>query len=219
MAISAASAKPIGLLGGTFDPIHYGHLRPALEVLEGLDLAQIRFIPARQPPHRPPPVTPPGQRLALVEQAIAGQPGFVADDRELRRDSPSYTVDTLISLRAEVGNTPLCLLLGMDAFDGLPAWHRWQSLPELAHLVVVHRPGAEPPSAPALEELLRRRLSHPEALRECPAGGLLFFPVTQLDISATRIRQLLAAGNSPRYLLPESVLGYIREQGLYLSAT
>ncbi len=212
-----ADNRLVAVLGGTFDPIHNGHLRTALELLAALDLAEARFVPAGQPPHRNPPVVSAEQRLAMVELAIADQPGFVADARELKRAGPSYMVETLESLRAELGDdTPLGLILGTDAFDHLHRWHRWEDLPELAHLVVVHRPGAAMPLAKALGELLlERKLHHPEDLRQRPAGGVLFQPVTQLDIAATAIRAGLARGVSPRYLLPEPVLDYIQTHGLY----
>ena len=208
--------KPVGILGGTFDPVHYGHLRPALEVLEDLELAEVRFIPCCQPPHRQPPVATPAQRLAMLELALDGQAGFVADDQELRRAGPSYTVDTLTTLRAEVGTTPLCLLLGTDAFAYLPTWHRWQVLLTLAHLVVVDRPGASPTWPDALSQLVQcHRWEHPQRLREHPAGGILFQPVTPLAISATRVRERLGQGKSPRYLVPDKVGAYIRDRGLY----
>ncbi|MCC8998764.1 MAG: nicotinate-nucleotide adenylyltransferase [Candidatus Contendobacter sp.] len=213
--------RPIGILGGTFDPIHYGHLRPALEMLETLELAEIRFIPCRIPAHRAAPLITAEQRLALVRLAIVDQAGFVADDRELRREGPSYMVDTLASLRADCGDdTPLCLILGADAFRELPTWRRWQDLGHLAHIVVMQRPGVLPLFPPALEEFMTpRRVYDALALRRNPAGGILFQPVTQLHISATQIRTLLAHGQSPRYLLPEAVLDSIRDQALYLGAT
>lgn len=209
----------IGILGGTFDPIHNGHLRPALEVLEALGLTEVRFIPSRRPPHREQPAATVAQRLAMLELAIADQPGFRIDDRELRRDGPSYMVDTLRSLRTQLGeDCSLCLILGTDAFDGLQSWHRWQEIPELVHLVVLHRPGAGLPLSQVLGDLVgQRKLHHAQDLRVRPAGGILFQPVTQLDISATAIRAQLAAGNSPRYLLPETVWAYIRDQDLYRS--
>lgn len=211
--------RPIGVMGGTFDPVHNAHLRSALELLEGLKLAEVRFTPAGRPPHRDPPVATPRQRLEMLELALAGQGGFVIDDRELRRDGPSYMVDTLSSLRAELGERPLCLLLGMDAFDHLHEWHRWQEIPELAHLVVMLRPGVGLPLSQALGDLLaERKIHHPEDLAKKSAGGILFEPVSQLDISATRIRELLGQDLSPRYLLPEAVWNYIRERGLYRSA-
>ncbi len=210
--------RPIGILGGTFDPIHHGHLRSALELLEGLELAQVRFIPCHQPPHRASPVASPSQRLAMLRQAVVGQPGFVIDLRELERDGPSYTVDTLTGLRTELGTTPLCLILGMDAFAGLHRWHRWQEILSLAHLLIMHRPGAEQPQTIVLAELVRRHKLHdPQDLSNNPAGGILFQAVSQLPISATAIRALLAQGLSPRYLMPETVRAYIDEQQLYRS--
>lgn len=210
--------KPIAVLGGTFDPIHDGHLRPALELLEDLDLAEVRFIPSSQPPHRKQPSATAEQRLTMLKLAVAGQPGFVVDERELRREGPSYMVDTLRSLRSELGERPLCLVLGMDAFEGLHNWHRWEEIPNLAHLLVIHRPGSGLTLSEVLGELLgERKLHHPQALREKPAGGILFHPVTQLDVSATRIREILAQGCSPRYLLPDQVWSYICERGLYRS--
>lgn len=211
--------RPIGILGGTFDPIHYGHLRPALEMLETLQLAEVRFIPCRIPAHRATPLITAEQRLELVQRAIADQPGFVADDRELRRDGPSYMVDTLASLRDDLGDDiPLCLILGADAFRGLPSWHRWQQLSELAHIVVMQRPGALSSLPPVLEEFIAQRLIEDVvALRQKPAGSILFQLVTQLHISATQIRALLAHGQSPRYLLPEAALAYIHDRALYRS--
>lgn len=211
--------RPIGILGGTFDPIHYGHLRPALEMLETLQLAEVRFIPCRIPAHRATPLITAEQRLTLVQRSIADQPGFVADDRELRRDGPSYMVDTLASLRDDLGDDiPLCLILGADAFRGLPSWHRWQQLSELAHIVVMQRPGSLSSLPPVLEEFIALRLIEEViALRRKPAGSILFQLVTQLHISATQIRALLAHGQSPRYLLPEAALAYIHDRGLYRS--
>lgn len=208
--------QAIGVLGGTFDPIHYGHLRPALEALEGLKLAEVRLVPCHQPVHRGSPGATPEQRLAMLTEAIADQPGLVADRRELLRAGPSYMVDTLRSLRGELGDIPLCLLLGADAFEEFHRWRRWLEIPELAHLVILQRPGTVPSRPSVLKKLIaKRRLSRTEALIERPAGGLLFKPVTQLAISATQIRRLLAEGNSPRYLLPESVLAFIHRHHLY----
>jgi nicotinate-nucleotide adenylyltransferase len=206
-------------LGGTFDPVHHGHLRLALEALEKLGLAEVRFIPCHHPPHRERPIATAEQRLTLLQIATADQTGFVVDDRELHRAGPSYMADTLNSLRAQWGNKiPLCLLLGTDALTGLPHWHRWQELPELTHLVVINRPGTSVTLFQMLETIYGwRRLQQPKSLNEQPAGGILFQSMTQLDISATQIRQMLATGKSPRYLLPEAVLTYIRDQNLYRS--
>lgn len=207
----------IGLLGGTFDPIHYGHLRIALEVKEALGLAQVRFIPCRQPPHRDAPGATPQQRLQLLRLAAADMPGFAVDTRELERDGPSYMVDTLASLRSELGDTPLCLILGRDAFLGLPGWRRWRELLDYAHLAVVQRPGPSLPSAGELAVLEETHRREPGQLRAAPSGGICFLPVSQLDISATRIRELLRSGRDPRFLLPDAVLESIRRTGLYLT--
>ncbi len=207
----------IGILGGTFDPIHYGHLRTALDVQQVLGLEQVRFIPLRRPPHREPPRLGAEQRAELVELAIADQPGFVLDRRELAREGISYTVDTLTSLRQELGEgLPICLLLGLDAFAGFRSWHRPERILELAHLVIMHRPDAVLPDEPYLRGLLaERRQDGPAALRASPAGDLHLVKVTQLEISATGIRGLLARGLSPRFLLPDPVLARIRAAGLY----
>lgn len=207
---------PVGVFGGTFDPIHYGHLRVALEVLEALELAELRLLPARQPPHRDTPGASPEQRLALLRLAVADQPGFVIDERELRRSGPSYMVDTLTSLRAELPDSPLCLLVGRDAFGELPGWSRWKRLFELAHLVVLTRPGNWPELPAELNaEISDRRFSNPAGLTGRRAGGVWFQAVTPLAISATRIRELLANGHSPRYLLPDAVHEYIGAHRLY----
>jgi len=209
----------IGILGGTFDPIHYGHLRPALEIYEALGLDEVRFIPSAEPPHRDRPQASALQRLMLVRAAIQGQPGFVLDDRELHRSGPSYMVDTLHSLREELGaQTPLGLILGLDAFLGLEGWYRWQSLFDYAHLIVTHRPGwslrdLHPDSILAGE--IKPRYGEPAQLARQPAGRIHFQAVTQLDISASGIRQELAAGRDIRYLLPDTVYELIKTQHIY----
>lgn len=204
----------IGILGGTFDPVHLAHLRVALEVQEALGLAEVRFIPCRVPPHRATPVATAEQRCAMLRLAIAGQQGFVVDERELQRPGPSFTVDTLAELRAEWPTTPLCLIVGSDAFEGIATWHRWQQLAELAHLVVAHRPGSIP-AIPAAAAPLSAARCYAAAIATAPAGGVLFQPVTQLDIAATRIRALVQAGRSVRYLVPDPVRGFIHDHHLY----
>ena len=198
--------RPIGIFGGTFDPIHYGHLRTALELRQTLGLAQVRFVPAANPPHRAAPMSDGALRLRLVKAAIRGERGFVADDRELAREGPSYTVDTLRSFRREFKSRSLCLLLGMDAFLGLPSWHRWQELLDLAHIVVAHRPGWRAPDVGTIGEWLRaRRTTSPADLRATPAGRVYVQPVTQLEISSTDLRAALRAGLDPKFLMPDSV--------------
>lgn len=213
--------RPVGVFGGTFDPIHYGHLRLAQEALEYLDLAQVRWIPAGRPAHREAPRAAPGQRLEMVRLAVAGHPAFVVDEAEVASSEPSYTVPTLERLRRELGpEQPLVLLIGADAFAGLPTWHRWPELLQLAHVAVAYRPGFSIDLATlpaALAEVFQDCRCAARDLAGRPAGGIATFPMTPLAIAATQLRQLLAAGRSPRYLLPEAVFAYIRAQQLYLS--
>lgn len=206
----------IGILGGTFDPVHFGHLRPALDCLQALALDQVRLVPLRVAVHRPQPEASAAQRLAMVERAIAGEPGLAADPRELDRAGGSYSYDTLASLRAELGEqVPLCLLVGSDAFAGFLDWHRPRDILELAHLVVMGRPGASPVLPGALRRLAERHGGGREALTAAPAGRIVQQAVTPLEISSTRIRGLIRQGASPRYLLPDPVLALIEETGLY----
>lgn len=206
----------LGIYGGTFDPVHIGHLRTALDLYETLGLSEVRLIPAQQPPHRDRPQASPEQRLALLQAAVDGQPGLLVDDRELSRPGPSYMVDTLTSLRDEFGDTPLALILGMDAFLGLEGWHRWHELTGLAHLLVMQRPGVALPAEGELAELLAsRRVAGVAALQQRPAGGILLCEVTRLAISASDIRARRAAGRSIRYLVPDTVWQQIDRQGLY----
>jgi nicotinate-nucleotide adenylyltransferase len=216
-------SPPIGILGGTFDPLHFGHLRLAQELAERLGLSEVRFIPAGLPPHRTPPFATPPQRLEMVRLGIQGNPLFALDEREIFKPTPSYTVETLLDLRRELGAMqPLCLFMGADAFLGLTTWHRWRELFGLAHIVVAQRPGVAGLARAAatlpteqLDELNRRLTNEPEALLGAPSGAILVHPVTALDISATQIRSDLATGRSPRYLLPDAVLDYIQTNGLY----
>jgi nicotinate-nucleotide adenylyltransferase len=211
----------IGILGGTFDPIHFGHLRMAQELGESLNLSEVRFMPAARPPHREEPHSAGTHRAELVRLAIAGNPLFSIDMREFGREGPSYMFDTLGSLRADLGTAvPLYLLLGADAFLGLPTWHRWRELFDLAHIAVAHRPGFtldadSPLMVPELRaEWQQRYCDRPPGT---PNGFILSREITALDISASTIRESLLMGRSVRYLLPESVLGYILKHQLYTS--
>lgn len=210
----------IGILGGTFDPIHHGHLRCAQELLQDLPLDEVRLVPCRIPPHRDTPHASVEQRLRMLKAALDGAPGLFVDERELSREGPSYTVDTLHSLRAELGAIPLCLIVGMDAFNGLDRWHRWQELIDLAHIVVAHRPGWLPPQIGAVAELLRNHVAQSATdLRAQPAGRILLWPITALDISASAIRAQITAGKTPRFLVPEAVARIIAAEGLYGAMT
>jgi len=203
--------RPIGVFGGTFDPIHYGHLRIALDLFEDLELGEVRWIPCAHPPHRGAPMASGEQRLHMVRSAVEGERAFVVDDREFRTTEPSYTVNTLTSLREEFPDTPLCLIVGGDAFSSLDTWHRWQELIGLAHIVVAHRPGWGLPTSGAVHDFLEPRFTRDRRhLQQNRAGKVFASAVTQLDISGTRIRQLIAAGRNPRFLLPDSVIELIR---------
>jgi nicotinate-nucleotide adenylyltransferase len=212
----------IGVFGGTFDPIHFGHLRLAQEIADGIGLDAVRFLPTGNPWHRDAPRASAGHRLAMTRLACAGNPRFVVDGREADGLLPGYTVETLGSLRDELpATTPVCLLMGADAFLGLDRWHRWRALFDLAHVVVARRPGfplpADHPGLPSsLARVWTERACEDAALlRNAPAGRIYVQTITALDISATRIRADLAAGKSPRYLLPDAVLDYIRRNRLY----
>jgi nicotinate-nucleotide adenylyltransferase len=211
--------NPMGIFGGTFDPIHYGHLRTAFELLQALKLGELRFMPAGNPPHRESPIATVEQRLAMVRAATASQQGFVVDDRETRREGPSYSVDTLATLRAEHPTRSLCLIVGMDAFLELPKWHQWRELLQLAHLVVAHRPGWRAPTMGPLGELLvDRGTGRVDDLHEAIAGRIFIHAVTQLEISSTEVRRLIASGRNPRYLMPDAVCDIIATTGCYARA-
>ncbi len=206
----------ICILGGTFDPVHFGHLRPALDVQQALQIDRVHLLPCRVPPHREMPRLDGQQRLLLLQLAIANEPGLGIDERELHREGPSYMVDTLESLRSEIGERPLCLALGMDALLGLDRWHRWEELLDLCHLVVMQRPGNEwPRDGELAARVARARVSDVQALTDQAAGSVLGVPVTQMAVSSTRIRELLRAGRSARYLMPEAVLQHILQENWY----
>ena len=216
--------KPIGILGGTFNPVHFGHLRIAEELCDALDLDEVRLMPANMPPLRTVPVVSGAERLHMVRLAIAGNRRLVADEREVAKTSLCYTVDTLAELRAELGpQRPICLMLGADAFARLHRWHRWRDLFALAHFAVAARGGhasiTTAPLDPELAaELRARRVSEVGLLAGQPSGAIYLAPTSVLQISATRIRGLVALGASARYLLPQPVLDYIHQRGIYRQA-
>jgi nicotinate-nucleotide adenylyltransferase len=220
MAERMSTQAALGILGGTFDPIHHGHLRLAIEARQRLSLASIRLIPAGQPPHRARPGTPAAQRLAMTELAVEGLPGFEVDAAEVLSQQTSYTVATLERLRAELGaERPLILILGADAFLGLAGWHRWRELFSLAHIAVATRPGyvlADALYGGELADECPQRLSqNSESLHATPNGSIVPFTIPSLEISATLIRHALAQGEDARFLLPPAVLDYIQTHHLY----
>ena len=217
------NTAPIGILGGTFDPIHHGHLRLAQEAFEQCALATVLFIPCGTPPHRDAPHVSAAQRLDMVRLALRDNPAFTLDEREIRRLDPCYTVDTLAALRAEFGaQRPLCLLMGGDAFLLLHTWHEWGRLFELAHIVVMQRAGGRPlgnaineADAALRSEYHARLAPAPRALRESPAGAILVADMPALEISATDIRRRCSEEKGLRYLLPDAVANYIQSHHLY----
>lgn len=208
--------KTLGIFGGTFDPIHIGHLRMALELRQQLKLDEMRLLPCYLPPHRATPGASAEQRVAMLELALQDCAELTVDPRELLREKPSYTYDTLCELRAELGEQiSLCLCMGMDSFLTLDQWHEWRQLIRLAHLVVVERPGYEIPEVGAVADLLHRHRAEAEAIHEAPVGAVIIATPALLPVSATDIRAQISAGESPQFLLPNPVLNYIRAQGLY----
>lgn len=209
--------KLIAVMGGTFDPVHNGHLRSALELCQLLNLAEVRMLPCHQPTHRSRPGASSEQRLEMLELAIAGEEALVIDDREILADQPSYSVYTLESMHNEHGpETSLCWVMGIDAFASFSRWHQWERILELANLVVLTRPGYQLSPGSVEEQIWQARHIRPEQLSLQLAGGIV--PVSlpsQLEISATYIRQLLFRGQSARYLLPQCVLDYAQAHALY----
>lgn len=204
----------IGIIGGTFDPIHFGHLRPALEILEQLALEKLYFIPSANPPHRWQPEASAKHRLKMTKLAIEKIDSFVLDDREYQREGASYTVDTLKSIRNEIGNdVPLCMIIGLDAMQSFTKWRDWKTILSLTHLIISDRPGYD---ITLKDNWTKPYLTKNKSeLKQTTAGKIYFAQVTQFDISATHIRKQLADGHSPAYLLPDAVNDYIKKHHLY----
>lgn len=215
--------KPIGIFGGTFDPVHFGHLRVTIEILENFDLEELRLIPCSTPPIKNAAVASNEQRLEMLRLAIAGQKNVTIDNIEIHREGPSYTFDTLAAIREKLPDVQLYLFLGTDAFLSLNRWHRWHDILELAHIIVIHRPGWDIDSAELannidedIKSILRTRLVHDKtALKKKEAGNIVFFPIRKLDISSSEIRDLIRNGKSPLHLLPQDVLDFIYARNLY----
>lgn len=210
--------QPLVFMGGTFDPVHNGHLRTALELKQWLGVDQVCLIPSGAPVHRDEPGCTPRQRLAMVQLAVQDEPALCADPREIESDAPSYSLLTLQALRRERGaDCPIIMTMGMDAYQTLPSWHQWESFLDYAHILVLARPGYE--GAEADPQLLHFTREHQTSevgeLLSRPAGRVHIQELTPLGISATQIRRLIAQGQSPRYLLPEPVWQYIQQHKLY----
>jgi len=210
--------KLLGIFGGTFDPIHYGHLRTAFEMLEVLRFDEVSFVPSGEPPHRGQTFADAEQRLAMVSVATQGQPGFSVNDCELRREGPSYTIDTLATIRKEQPDVALGLIVGMDAFLGLTSWHHWSEILDFAHIVVAHRPGWEVPETGEIGKLVAAHGTQDiEDFHETSHGRIFVHAVTQLEIASTEIRNLIAAGRDPKFLIPDAVRDVILESRCYAS--
>jgi nicotinate-nucleotide adenylyltransferase len=206
----------IGIFGGTFDPVHIGHLRLAVELKQQLALDDMFLVPCYLPPHRATPGANAAQRVEMLQLALQDCTALQVDTRELRRDQPSYTVDTLTELRAELGTqVSLVLCMGMDSFCALDRWHEWQQLIRLAHIVVVERPGYELPEFGPVAELVRRHRAAVDVIHIAAAGAVVIVAPRLLPVSATEIRAQINAGQSPQFLLPDAVLNYIYSQQLY----
>ena len=204
--------------GGTFDPVHEGHLATARAARDALQCT-VRLMPAADPPHRAPPGADARQRAEMLRLAIAGESDLCVDLRELRRTGPSYTIDTLRELRAAYGGeVPIALLVGADSVLGLPGWREWRTLFELAHFVVADRPGSDLdrlPSGALADALAGRWTGSPEDLQASPAGRLLRLAQPLHPASATEVRRRIAAGQPLQGLVPDAVAAYVREHGLY----
>ncbi len=203
----------IGIYGGTFDPVHFGHLRTALEIKEIFSLDEVRLIPCAQPAHREIPLTSPQMRLKMLELAVQDHQGLVVDKRELERAGFSYMIDTLISLKNENTTLPLLLIIGTDSFQGLEKWHQWQSLFDYAHIIVITRPTYQQQELSAF--LTSKLTKNKDKLKSEISGYLFFQSVTQLDISASMIRDTIKEGLNPAFLLPNPVIEYIKTNQLY----
>jgi nicotinate-nucleotide adenylyltransferase len=208
--------QPIGVFGGTFDPIHLGHLRTAYEVLHEFDLEQMRIVPCRIPHHGKAPTASADLRLQMVCAAVDSEPGLCVDERELIREGPSYSVDTLESISADFPGRTLMLLIGLDAFLRFDSWHRWQDILRLAHIVVARRPGAETVRPGPVADLLDRcGTSDASDLHRESSGKIIVHTVTQLEIASSSIRAMVGREMDPRFLVPEVVGRIIEESGCY----
>jgi nicotinate-nucleotide adenylyltransferase len=209
----------VGIFGGTFNPIHFGHLRMAQELASALAMDEVKFIPSANPPHKDNVMVSAEHRSAMVKLAIADNPLFSLDELELNREGPSYTIDTLVSLRESLGqDTSLCLMMGSDAFVNLNTWYRWQELLDYAHIVLVQRPSAQPQEAlpTEVEALLRDHYTDQHAdLANENSGRIIMQSITGQDISATGVRGMFERGESVRYLVHDEVSSYIQQHHLY----
>ena len=207
---------PIGLFGGTFDPIHNGHTKVANELINGLKLQAMHFIPNKEPLYRHKPMANAEDRLAMVRIATAKNPKFIVNDIEIKRPGPTYSIDTIISIRKQIPDQPLCLILGKDVFSKMNTWHNWSTIPELTHLVIINRPSAPTSHEPWIETLLKEReVCNVQKLHSKPGGYILQYEIEPVTISATKIRKKLKEKKVLSNELAPEVFRYIEQHHLY----
>ena len=215
------------VFGGTFDPVHIGHLRSAKALLARFDDAKLVMVPCQIPPHRPQPAASAQQRLAMLELATAAADNIGVDDIELKREGKSFTFDTLSAYRQQAGDTSLCFVMGYDAWVTLPSWYRWQELTELAHLVVLTRPGDAAPEPEELKTWSAAKETDLENIRanagnntenntDNYAGNIVKLTLEQVPVSATCIRAAIKTGRQVADLVPPNVVNYIEQEKLYV---
>jgi len=206
--------KTIALFGGTFDPVHIGHLRTALEVQQALQLTEMRLLPCKIPPHRPPPLANSAHRLTMLRLATEHSLLRV-DDREMNREGTSYTIDSLMSARREYPEVSLSFVVRLDVFLTLPSWHQWENLIKVAHCIVTLHKGEKFPETGAISQFYKAHTKAPEYLKKEAFGGVIPLIIPTFEISAQRIRTLLKEQESPQFLFPEKVYKYVQKHKLY----
>ena len=212
--------KPVGILGGTFDPVHHGHLRLAIECLYSTDLAEIRFMPASSPPHRVAVFASPSQRMEMLQLATKTIDGLTVDGIEVTKGGISYTIETVQALRQHYADKPICLIMGVDAFKSFDQWKQWELILDYVHIIVADRPNAK---TTIYNNGLATFYSSKSTcslndLQHSPAGRISMINIPMLSISSTYIRQLFTNGQIPHSLIPENILAYIKKEGLYINA-
>lgn len=208
---------PLVLFGGTFDPIHFGHLRTALELQEVLNVPQINLVPTGEPVHKSSTGASAAQRFEMVRLAVESDAALLADDCELVSDEPCYTINTLMKKRAEVGeDLPIVLVMGMDSLLGIKSWSQWQQLTDYSHLLIVARPGYEPEFDSELHCFIdQHKVEDLNLLNSLPSGHLVMHQLTPMNVSATQVRKIIKQGSNPRFLIPDSVWNFIKHERLY----
>jgi len=207
---------PIGLFGGTFDPIHSGHLKIAEQLIDLLDLQCMQFIPNKHPMYRDKPVANAKHRLAMTRIATAHYPKFIVNDVEINRPGPTYTIDTITAIREQIPKQPLCLLIGEDVFASMNGWHDWKKIPDMVHLIIIDRPGVTHPYNSEIQALFDERKTHDtHSLSKKPGGKIIRHLIDPLTISATKVRKKLKTGEDVSREVPPEVLRYIEQHHLY----